>query len=88
MSGDGMTISERLASKKLVLATVAICIVGLRNVAGLELSAEDVRGIVAIATSGIWGQAAIDALGRLAPVMTSWIGAWSEIKTLPKDGAQ
>ena len=64
-----MNAAGNLASRKLVVALVAILAVALNSRLGMLLTDEEIRAIADIAMTAIGSQAGIDLAGKLVPML-------------------
>ncbi|MHC1712782.1 MAG: hypothetical protein AB9872_11605 [Solidesulfovibrio sp.] len=64
-----MTISQRLASRKLVVAALSIAAVTLNRKWGIGLTPEEIQAITDITLAAIGSQAGIDLAERTLPLL-------------------
>jgi hypothetical protein len=64
-----MTISQRLASRKLVVAALSIAAVTLNRKWGIGLTPEEIQAITDITLAAIGSQAGIDLAERALPLL-------------------
>jgi hypothetical protein len=64
-----MTISQRLASRKLVVAALSITAVTLNRKWGIGLTPEEIQAITDITLAAIGSQAGIDLAERTLPLL-------------------
>jgi hypothetical protein len=64
-----MTVTQRLASRKLVIALVSIATVTLNRKWGIGLAPEEIQAIIDITLAAIGSQAGIDLVERTLPLL-------------------